>query len=228
MTDYNREVNPEELLHYYNSNDITNFPKRKNGYPNMNYKFNKEYVQIIIDNRKKEYLEKRNKREKLIQEFYENYTNDKSESECIICCEKINKNIAILECGHTFCLSCMVKHGRENNNCPCCRIEFTTKPKKVVHMQIMTMREIVNTHMNRRIQHRGFTTIPEGGNNEPSETVYQFIINKIQELQYLSATNPLYTSESIQARHHIVSQITTEISNISKDVAMSIINWYKS
>lgn len=45
-------------------------------------------------------------------------------NECVICYESLNatKNRCITECGHEFCLSCMMKHAQRNNGgCPMCR-----------------------------------------------------------------------------------------------------------
>lgn len=47
-----------------------------------------------------------------------------SGSECVICFESLSatKNRCITECGHEFCLSCMMKHAQRNNGgCPMCR-----------------------------------------------------------------------------------------------------------
>ena len=56
---------------------------------------------------------------------------DKPETECCICYETINKNKnnCVTECGHVFCLKCLVTsfaHG--NNACPCCRAEMIDMP----------------------------------------------------------------------------------------------------
>jgi hypothetical protein len=43
-------------------------------------------------------------------------------NECPICMEVIgDKNKAITECGHTFCLKCLLKSAGKKNNCPLCR-----------------------------------------------------------------------------------------------------------
>ena len=54
----------------------------------------------------------------------------KSDSkECPICFEKIlETNCATTPCGHKFCVSCIIKAGRANNNCPLCRQPLTDKP----------------------------------------------------------------------------------------------------
>jgi len=56
---------------------------------------------------------------------------EKLETECCICYETINKNKnnCVTECGHVFCLKCLVTsfaHG--NNACPCCRTEMIEMP----------------------------------------------------------------------------------------------------
>ena len=58
---------------------------------------------------------------------------DKPETECCICYETINKNKnnCVTECGHVFCLKCLVTsfaHG--NNSCPCCRTEMIEMPEE--------------------------------------------------------------------------------------------------
>tara|TARA_Y100001970_G_C14249821_1_gene870970 strand:+ start:3539 stop:4567 length:1029 start_codon:yes stop_codon:yes gene_type:complete len=47
---------------------------------------------------------------------------------CCICMEKSiqGKNIAVLNCGHTFCLQCILIHHQRSNNCPLCRNEYST------------------------------------------------------------------------------------------------------
>jgi len=43
--------------------------------------------------------------------------------ECAICMEELDngKNFAKTNCGHSFCLSCLVKALKNNNTCPMCR-----------------------------------------------------------------------------------------------------------
>ena len=55
---------------------------------------------------------------------------------CVICMEDIDlktgKNIAKTNCGHTFCLTCLVRALKDNNTCPMCRANIEEeKPKKV-------------------------------------------------------------------------------------------------
>jgi hypothetical protein len=41
------------------------------------------------------------------------------------------KNVATTECGHTFCLSCLLKHLRISNTCPLCRAPVEQNVKQV-------------------------------------------------------------------------------------------------
>ena len=44
------------------------------------------------------------------------------ETSCPICMEDFTKrNISGTECGHKFCTTCLMRHLRKKNNCPCCR-----------------------------------------------------------------------------------------------------------
>lgn len=54
-------------------------------------------------------------------------------NDCPICYEKIgDTNFTITSCGHKFCNPCLFKHMDNNNECPMCRTEFTTKPRKEI------------------------------------------------------------------------------------------------
>lgn len=60
-------------------------------------------------------------------------TQSKADTECCICYETIdkNKNNCTTECGHSFCLKCLVTsfaHG--NNACPYCRTEVIEMPEE--------------------------------------------------------------------------------------------------
>jgi hypothetical protein len=47
------------------------------------------------------------------------------EVECCICYEPIGeKNNCVTQCGHKFCLKCLMMSMSRNNTCPCCRTEL--------------------------------------------------------------------------------------------------------
>jgi hypothetical protein len=51
---------------------------------------------------------------------------NKDKGNCPICFDRIkDTNCATTACGHNFCLSCIIKAGRNNNDCPLCRQPVT-------------------------------------------------------------------------------------------------------
>lgn len=97
------------LLDYYKRHNITNYPKTKTGIPDMRSFINKKTFQQIIS---------------------DETNSTTSVNECPICFEPITNGRAVLSCNHTFCLDCIIQHGRLTNTCPLCRCEFSTKPSK--------------------------------------------------------------------------------------------------
>ena len=52
--------------------------------------------------------------------------------ECPICKEKLTEtNICRTKCKHSYCLSCLLEHLKEKNNCPLCRSVIFDFIKKV-------------------------------------------------------------------------------------------------
>ena len=51
-------------------------------------------------------------------------------TECCICMDTIQiTNRAVTECGHVFCLSCLLRHTNNKNNCPMCRHTLGPEPQ---------------------------------------------------------------------------------------------------
>jgi Ring finger domain len=54
-------------------------------------------------------------------------------STCAICMEDVGqKNTASTECGHTFCLSCLLNQLKHSNSCPLCRTPIDQNAKKIL------------------------------------------------------------------------------------------------
>lgn len=54
-------------------------------------------------------------------------------STCAICMEDVGqKNAASTECGHTFCLSCLLSQLKHSNSCPLCRTPIDQNSKRVL------------------------------------------------------------------------------------------------
>jgi hypothetical protein len=64
--------------------------------------------------------------------------DDDNNNTCAICLESFDsgcapqKNIATTECGHTFCLSCLLKNLHTSNLCPLCRAPVEQNVKRVL------------------------------------------------------------------------------------------------
>lgn len=73
------------------------------------------------------------------KELKKKHQEQSNESEtCAICMEDIDaktgKNVAKTNCGHTFCLTCLVRALKDNNTCPMCRTNIEEeKPGKKVN-----------------------------------------------------------------------------------------------
>jgi hypothetical protein len=59
--------------------------------------------------------------------------------DCAICMETLNatKNFAKTNCGHSFCLSCLVQSLKSNNVCPLCRANI--EEEKPAHRDALTL-----------------------------------------------------------------------------------------
>ena len=222
-------VSIEEVYEYYNKNRINDFPKTSNGYPNMKYKKNRDIKDMLLKMKIKT-EEKLNKQQENIITFCSSFVSG-NKQECMICCEKIG-NAAFLECGHTFCLSCMVKHCRENNNCPCCRYEFTTKPKKIQKIPSDTVAQILYNNINTIIPNRGLNfsheQLPIRGNeiHRTPTSLETFISKCVTEAMYIQANNPISTDESIEMISELETTLLNEFVHVSLDFGNSIIKWY--
>ena len=61
--------------------------------------------------------------QQFIHNSHHNPSHPEHADECAICMEELDnvKNFAKTNCGHSFCLSCLVKALKNNNTCPMCR-----------------------------------------------------------------------------------------------------------
>lgn len=102
-----------DLLAYYERHNITDFPKRTNGTPDMRKAFNKRHHASLL----------------FLHPSAPNEVQSKSQMECPICYEKLEKGKGkvVLGCEHTFCIDCFTKFMHQNNTCPMCRDTFTDR-----------------------------------------------------------------------------------------------------
>lgn len=156
----------EEMIAYYKKKGI-DYSKTKNGNPNMKNKQNKETYKLL------------------------------SKQECIICTNEMKeKGIAILECGHSFCISCTIQHFRIKNNCPLCRKvvceSINTSTKNVDEINVV-IEDILNSEYDTR----------------HNLTMHEYILEKLKQIN----------SQNI---HYIAYDILTEIKLSCLDIGVSI------
>ena len=77
------------------------------------------------------------------QQFNNNPSRPEHADECAICMEELDngKNFAKTNCGHSFCLSCLVRALKNNNTCPICRTNI--EEEKPQNPNIINLEECV-------------------------------------------------------------------------------------
>lgn len=65
--------------------------------------------------------------------------------ECIICYETVENEKVSIQCGHTYCVGCFVKHMRMSNECAYCRAVLCEVPQSKRTMTRETRTHIVET-----------------------------------------------------------------------------------
>ena len=64
--------------------------------------------------------------------------------ECMVCYERVTNEKVSLECGHSYCVGCFVKHMRVSNTCAYCRAEVCEPPpSSKKHMSTDTRHALV-------------------------------------------------------------------------------------
>lgn len=183
---YNETVTLGEIEEYYKSNGITDYPMTKSGKPNMRFQENQRVKFAIL----KEKLLKKNKLQNLhsyTEKKEDNYRHEltslsddeidsikKLSEECVICNSPMENEYCKLNCDHKFCVSCIMMHARNNNNCPMCRYEICEKPKK---------RESISSLMLSHIVHNDLTLVEEYDIFNDHETQLSFQNSFQEDLQ---------------------------------------------
>jgi hypothetical protein len=175
-----------ELIEYYKKHNITDYPKNKNGDPNMSKPFNKFNYLKVLDSKLP-------------------IKNQEPEDCCVICSEPFLDK-CILSCGHTFCVSCSIKHFRKNENCPMCRKQICDKPKELIAMP----EEITNSYID--------TIFETKEDTRQNLNVRDYIYNAFEYYKYNSILN----------KERYIQDICEEIKLCILDFNESAIEWYTS
>ena len=214
-------ANPSLIMNkfsdYLKSNDIQ-FMINLNGLPDMRMKENKIHWKLFME----EYNEIKNKRPNKPSRKSLNQVRKKLEFDalekapslqtkidtynCVICMEDISNNICLLECKHSFCVSCFAKHMRESGCCPLCRSNVIEKPKKCEKMPNETINQIIETQLTNLYPERDNETFPK----------------------YLqNCCNQYYPCDHDQ---HIefIKTIMKEVQEVGLDIGHNVADWYNS
>lgn len=138
------KINKKDLLQYYNTTGIVDFPKTKKGDPDMKIAYNKSQMTLLKKRKKEEILEKYNK------QIEQNKTKKVDGIDnCPVCYDPIT-TMSVLKCGHTFCIPCTISHFREGDSCPLCRVKICEKPVKRSMMPPQMSHELITQLLNKR------------------------------------------------------------------------------
>ena len=78
----------------------------------------------------------------VVVEVVDNNEHNKHD-DCAICMSNLNpgKNFAKTICGHSFCLTCLVRALKEKNTCPLCRAKIEEENPQKNKVSILTLEE---------------------------------------------------------------------------------------
>ena len=196
-----------DFKQYLDENNIPYTP-RKDGYPNMSYK----NMRSLYNNHKKiketEYYKKKS---------LTRVKQDKTEmNKCFICYDNMESGVVNLKCGHSLCASCFASHMREQNNCPFCREEICSKPKKIIKMPQAMFDNIIEINNERKYFQRENMNIKDYINNLINNFITHFNLDNEQLM--------LYNQQKTILRF----KITQEIKEIMRDVIHDTETYYLS
>ena len=215
-------ANPNLIMNkfadYLTSKEIM-YLGRKNGLPDMRLKENKILWKLFMQEYNNEIKNKPSRkslsqvRKKLEFDALEKAPSVQTKIEtynCVICMEDISTNICLLECKHSFCVSCFAKHMRESGCCPLCRSNVIEKPKKCEKIQTETIHQIIGTQLTNLYPERDNQTFPNYLNNCCKEYF------------------PSYKREEEGRRLEFVQTIMNEVQEVGLDIGHQVAEWYNS
>lgn len=194
------------------------YVKRKDGFPNMKYKNIQKMYELHkqLKSLSHNVSNNNNLSQRVENQYQDKKQNPKPESLCNICCDTMNSGVVHLHCGHDLCANCFALHMRQNNNCPYCRMEICSKPKKIIKMPDCMHERIIYLNIGRTFPQRDNMTINE---------YIDFRIKQSFELLDISCINHPDSERIMKClRNHLI----IEIKEIMKDVMHDTEQYYMS
>uniref|UniRef100_A0A6C0JLM9 RING-type domain-containing protein n=1 Tax=viral metagenome TaxID=1070528 RepID=A0A6C0JLM9_9ZZZZ len=205
------KINKFDLLEYYKSNGIVDFPKLKNGEPHMGMSYNQKQLDLLTKMKKEEMLKKYelylqdlfNKKQMVMMKQKKEEIERESEN-CPICYDPLT-SMSVLKCGHIFCVTCTISHFRQGDSCPLCRTQICLKPplKKSV-MPLEMSDELITQLLNKDEPERMYASMEK------------YIENRLKDFKRNSIDSTLLSLE-----------FCNELESIMRDLAESINEWYE-
>ena len=206
---FNIVVTLEDIVEYYKERNI-DFPKMKNGSPNMSRRMNKDTYELMVKTRNSELTAQysdliKQKQDEKKKEACLYRASTAPSNTCPICYDDMI-GFSVLECTHTFCIKCTISHFRVNHTCPLCRAETCEKTKIKELIPIETIASIIDENL--------ANVIPTRLNQD----VYNYVFST---LDFVAHTNTpdvhLYTGLMYE-----------EIRNVLFDASIGIRTWYEN
>lgn len=207
MPVFDVEVSEDEFIAYFVEQNV-DYPKLKNGSPNMSRKSNKDALTYIKKMRCNDLmlqygdLIKQKQIEKQQEACMFRASTAKTDN-CPICYEEMI-GFTVLECAHAFCVKCTINHFRVNNTCPLCRAEVCEKTKQHDPIPMETIHSIVETEI--------ASIIPTRHNQD----MYNYIYERFDTFSRMNDPD-IYI---------FTGTIFEEIRTTMFDVSIGIRNWY--
>jgi hypothetical protein len=199
----------DELIEYYKENGITDYPKKKDGTPNMGRSVNKNNLRTLIELKSQKFKRTKMNAEKMsadkISAELTSATELKEPEMCVICNEPF-EDICILKCKHKFCVNCAISHFRVKHNCPLCREEICSIPKTTTAICDEYVEAIAENVFNHQSVRRNMMTMKG----------------------YLSDKLGFYKRNNVLNIESYINEIQGEIMNSVFDISDSITDWYVS
>tara|TARA_B100000963_G_C22553132_1_gene637726 strand:- start:174 stop:851 length:678 start_codon:yes stop_codon:yes gene_type:complete len=207
------KVTRTEIRRYYQQHNI-DFPKNKDGNPNMSYSQNKETYQRLFKRKynylldeldKSSFLKRARESDSISKITYDSENDDIQE--CIICLEPLKKDLVILECQHMYCVSCSLRHFKNKSNCPLCQKEIINK----YDSNNLDNEVIINEYEITHIINQEIRNILDERDNQ---SLFDKISNFFKKFYYREDIN-------------LINFSRIEVENISKSIIDRIIDWYE-
>ena len=195
-------ITVDELIQYYKENGITDYPKKKDGTPNMSRIVNKNNIRILIELKSNKF--KRSISDIMSAEL--KTASDIKEHEVCPICNDPFEDICILKCKHKFCVTCTISHFRVKHNCPLCREEISSIPKTTTPICDEYIEAIADNVLNHESIRRNMMTMKG----------------------YLSEKLGFYKRNNVLNIEKYIGEIQEEFMNSIFDISDSITEWYVS